>query len=49
LLLAYSRRNISIGYCQGFNFIAGRLLKTFESEVYIISINRKKHFGCLYK
>ena len=33
VLLAYSRRNISIGYCQGFNFIVGRLLKIFESEV----------------
>jgi hypothetical protein len=33
VLLAYSRRNISIGYCQGFNFIVGRLLKIFNSEV----------------
>jgi hypothetical protein len=32
VLLAYSRRNISIGYCQGFNFIVGRLLKVFNNE-----------------
>ena len=34
ILLAYSRRNISIGYCQGFNFIVGKLIKIFtNSEV----------------
>jgi hypothetical protein len=49
ILIAYSHRNISIGYCQGFNFIVGRLLKIFPKEVYNISINRKKHFGCLSK
>lgn len=38
VLLAYSRRNLSVGYCQGFNFIVGRLLKTFSSEVNIIKI-----------
>ena len=38
VLLAYSRRNISIGYCQGFNFIAGKLLKIIENEVKIIKI-----------
>ena len=32
ILLAYSRRNLSIGYCQGFNFIVGRLLKVFDDE-----------------
>lgn len=32
ILIAYSRRNISIGYCQGFNFIAGRILKTIDNE-----------------
>lgn len=32
ILLAYSRRNLSIGYCQGFNFIVGRLLKIYSSE-----------------
>ena len=32
VLLAYSRRNISIGYCQGFNFIVGRLLYIFNNE-----------------
>lgn len=33
VLLAYSHRNISVGYCQGFNFIVGKLLKIFENEV----------------
>jgi hypothetical protein len=33
ILVAYSRRNIGIGYCQGFNFIVGRLLKIFPNEV----------------
>jgi hypothetical protein len=33
ILLAYSIRNISIGYCQGFNFIVGKLLKVIENEV----------------
>ena len=33
VLLVYSRRNISIGYCQGFNFIVGKLLKVIENEV----------------
>jgi hypothetical protein len=33
VLLAYSRRNLSIGYCQGFNFIVARLLKVYKSEV----------------
>ena len=32
ILLAYSRRNISIGYCQGFNFIVGRILTIVNSE-----------------
>lgn len=34
VLLAYSRRNVTIGYCQGFNFIVGRLLKTTKNELY---------------
>lgn len=33
ILLAYSRRNSSIGYCQGFNFIVGRLLQILNNEV----------------
>jgi hypothetical protein len=33
ILLCYSIRNASIGYCQGFNFIAGRLLQILEDEV----------------
>ena len=33
ILLAFSRRNSSIGYTQGFNFIVGRLLKIIGNEV----------------
>ena len=33
VLICYSIRNSSIGYCQGFNFIALRLLKVTKSEV----------------
>ena len=32
ILIAYSRRNSQIGYCQGFNFIVAKLLKLFEKE-----------------
>jgi len=32
ILIAYSRRNSQIGYCQGFNFIVAKLLKLFERE-----------------
>jgi hypothetical protein len=35
VLQSYARRNISIGYCQGFNFIVGRLLKIYDNEVNI--------------
>ena len=30
--LAYSKRNINVGYCQGFNFIIGRFLKYYNDE-----------------
>ena len=33
ILLAFSRRNATIGYCQGFNFIVGKILKVCEDEV----------------
>lgn len=33
VLLAFSRRNSTIGYCQGFNFIVGKILKICEDEV----------------
>jgi hypothetical protein len=33
VLTCYSIRNASIGYCQGFNFIAGRLLQVLHDEV----------------
>lgn len=51
ILLAYSRRNISIGYCQGFNFIVGRILKIINDEVYTYAYNifRNKHSGCSRK
>jgi hypothetical protein len=35
ILLVFSRRNISIGYCQGFNFIVGRLYEIIKNEVKI--------------
>ena len=33
ILLAFSRRNSSIGYNQGFNLIVGRILEIVEDEV----------------
>ncbi len=36
VLLAFSRRNSSIGYNQGFNFIVGRILEVVEDEVSIL-------------
>ena len=30
--MAYIKRNPTIGYCQGMNFVAGRLLKVLEEE-----------------
>lgn len=33
ILIAYSRRNDSVGYCQGFNFIVGRILEIIDNEV----------------
>ena len=33
ILLVFSRRNVSIGYCQGFNFIVGRLYEIIKNEV----------------
>ena len=32
ILMAYIKRNPTIGYCQGMNFVAGRLLKVLEEE-----------------
>ena len=32
ILIGYTRRNNSIGYCQGFNFIVGKLLKVYDSD-----------------
>jgi hypothetical protein len=37
ILLAFTRRESTIGYCQGFNFIVGKLLKVCEDEVIKIS------------
>ena len=37
ILIAYARRNITIGYCQGFNLIIGKLLEIYngnEEEVF---------------
>ncbi len=44
VLLAYSRRNITIGYCQGFNFIVGRLLKIYTEEVIESFLNQEEAF-----
>ena len=33
ILIAFSRRNSSIGYTQGFNFIIGRMLQVMQNEV----------------
>ena len=32
VLIAYSRRNCTLGYCQGFNYIVGKLLKVIKNE-----------------
>ena len=33
VLIAFTRRESSIGYCQGFNFIVGKILKICQNEV----------------
>lgn len=38
VLLCYAIRNSSIGYCQGMNFIVGRLLLTIDNEVLLLFI-----------
>ena len=38
VLMCYSIRNSSIGYCQGFNFLVLRLLEVLKGEVIIIFI-----------
>ena len=35
VLMCYSIRNSSIGYCQGFNFLVLRLLEVLKGEVII--------------
>ena len=35
VLICYSIRNSSIGYCQGFNFIVARLINVLKDEVKI--------------
>ena len=50
ILICYSIRNSSIGYCQGFNFIAIRIIEVTQNEVIIILFifefnNRKMLFG----
>jgi len=32
VLIAYSRRNCTLGYCQGFNYIVGKILKVISDE-----------------
>lgn len=36
ILLCYSVRNSTVGYCQGMNFIVGKLLLVMEDEVIFI-------------
>ena len=36
ILICYSIRNSSIGYCQGFNFIALRIIEIAQNEVIFI-------------
>jgi hypothetical protein len=38
ILIAISRRVSTIGYCQGFNFIIGKILKICGNEVIILLI-----------
>jgi len=38
VLIAITRRESTIGYCQGFNFIVGKILKICENEVIILLI-----------
>jgi hypothetical protein len=51
VLICYSIRNSTIGYCQGFNFIALKLLEITKNEVIyyylciILNYNRKMLFG----
>ena len=52
ILVAFSRRNSSIGYTQGFNIVAGRILEVVKDEVIKIYLlynlsYRKKVFGFL--
>ena len=55
ILVCYSLRNSSIGYCQGFNFIALRILEITQNEVILIFIfyfcnnNRNMLFGYFVK
>ena len=44
ILIFYSIRNSSIGYCQGFNFIVCRLLDILKDEVKIIFILLEKYY-----
>ena len=59
ILIAFSRRNSSIGYTQGFNFIVGRLLSIIKNEVsiikyyvvylYYITINRQLNRAAIFR
>ena len=54
VLTCYSLRNSSIGYCQGFNFIALRLIEIAQNEVTLILFNfainiRSMPFGYFVK
>ena len=54
ILICYSIRNSSIGYCQGFNFIALRIIEIAQNEVifilFIFEFNNSRNmlFGYLF-
>ena len=39
ILIAFTRRNSLIGYCQGFNLVVGRILEIIGNEVSNIIFN----------
>ena len=48
ILICYSIRDSSIGYCQGLNFIASNLIEVLEDEVnniFLLLFYRKMLFG----
>ena len=46
ILIAYSRRNCTLGYCQGFNYIVGKILKVITNEENAFWIFTQIFFKC---